>query len=205
MYIVRETAKHAVRTPPDGKESAMERNETDKAPEMQIQGASENVNRTGSNKIVIAIWVTFLLGGFSWFAYSQQKNAAEAERLLNEAYTLYGQREIEASTELLRKSAELGNAWAQMYYGERLKNGFGVEQNTAEAVKWFRKSAKKKCTEAYYQLGICYENGEGVVRDLNEAEAWYQKALDDPSFATMSKIALDRIANLKSTENAGRN
>ena len=92
-----------------------------------------------------------------------------------------------------------------MYYGERLKNGFGVEQNTAEAVKWFRKSAKQKCAEAYYQLGICYENGEGVVRDLNEAEAWYQKALDDPSFATMSKIALDRISNLKSMENAGSN
>ena len=183
----------------------MERNETDKAPEMQKQGASENVSRTGSNKIVIAIWVTFLLGGFSWFAYSRQKNAAEAERLLNEAYTLYGQREIEASTELLRKSADLGNAWAQMYYGERLKNGFGVEQNTAEAVKWLRKSAKKKCAEAYYQLGICYENGEGVERDLYEAEAWYRKALDDPSFATVAKIALDRIANLKSTENAGRN
>lgn len=205
MYIVRKMAKQAVRTPPDGKESAMERNETDKAPEMQIQGASENVNRTGSNKIVIAIWVTLLLGGSCWLAYSRQKNAAEAERLLNEAYTLYGQREIEASTGLLRKAAELGNAWAQMYYGERLKNGFGVKQNTTEAVKWLRKSAKQKCAEAYYQLGICYENGEGVERDLNEAEAWYQKALDDPSFATVAKIALERISNLKSTENAGRN
>lgn len=187
----------------------MERNETDKAPEIQKQVFSEansgSVSRTGSNKIVIAIWVTFLLGGFSWFAYSQQKKAAEAERLLNEAYTLYGQREIEASTELLRQSAELGSAWAQMYYGERLKNGFGVEQNMPEAVKWLRKSAKKKCAEAYYQLGICYENGEGVERDLYEAEAWYRKALDDPSFATMAKLALDRITNLKSTENAGRN
>ena len=205
MYIVRETAKHAVRTPPDGKESAMERNETDKAPEMQKHGAPESAGRTGSNKIVIAIWVTLLLGGSCWFAYSRQKNAAEAERLLNEAYTLYGQREIEASTELLRKAAELDNAWAQMYYGERLKNGFGVEQNTAEAVKWLRKSAKKKCAEAYYQRGICYENGEGVERDLYEAEAWYRKALDDPSFATVAKIALDRIEARKAASDAGAN
>lgn len=207
MYIVTndDTVSDSVRTIPDGKESAMERNETDKAPEMQKQGAPGSAGRTGSNKVVIAIWVTLLLGGFSWFAYSRQKDAAEAERLLNEAYTLYGQREIEASTESLRKAAELGNAWAQMYYGERLKNGFGVEQNMAEAVKWLRKSAKQKCAEAYYQLGICYENGEGVDRDLNESEEWYRKALDDPSFATVAKIALDRISSLKSTENAGRN
>ena len=207
MYIVTndDMVCDSVRTIPDGKGSAMERNETDKAPEIQMQGAPGRAGRTASNKVVIAIWVTLLLGGFTWFAYSRQKNAAEAERLLNEAYTLYGQREIEASTESLRKAAELGNAWAQMYYGERLKNGFGVEQNMTEAVKWLRKSAKQKCAEAYYQLGICYENGEGVERDLYEAEAWYRKALDDPSFATVAKIALDRIANLKSTENAGRN
>ena len=88
---------------------------------------------------------------------------------------------------------------------EILRNGFGVEQNPAEAVNWLRKSAKQKCAEAYYQLGICYETGEGVERDLNEAEDWYRKALDDPAFATVAKIALDRIAPLRSTENAGRN
>ena len=187
----------------------MEQNEAGMDPAAQkvdTGGSSPGCGgRKGSNKFVIVIWVTLLLGGAFWLDYSRQKKAAVAEQILNEAYTLYGQREIEASTELLRQSAELGNAWAQMYYGERLKNGFGVEQNMPEAVKWLRKSAKKKCAEAYYQLGICYENGEGVERDLNEAEAWYRKALDDPSFATMAKIALDRIANLKSTENAGRN
>ena len=185
----------------------MERNETDKAPEARDQGSSMvdsgNGRRTGSNKIMIVIWVTFLLGGFSWFAYSKQKNAAEAERLLNEAYTLYGQRDIDGSTDYLRRSAELGNPWAQMYYGERLKNGFGAEQNMAEAVKWLRKSAKQKCSEAFYQLGICYENGEGVERDLDVAEAWYRKAQKDPAFTSMAKIALDRIADLKAAKNAG--
>ena len=209
MYIVRETAKQAVRMIPDGKESAMERNETDKAPEIQKQVFSEansgSVSRTGSNKIVIVLWVAFLLGGFSWFAYSQQKKAAEAERLLNEAYTLYGQREYAASTERLRQSAELGNIWAQLYYGERLRNGFGTEQNMPEAVKWLRKSAKRECAEACYQLGICYENGEGVKRDPDEAEMWYRKAQEDPSFAALTKIALDRIAERKAAARTGAN
>ena len=159
--------------------------------------------RKGSNKIVIVIWVTLLLGGLSWYSYSQQKKAIEAERLLNEAYTLYGQQEFARSTELLRQSAELGNAWAQLYYGERLKNGFYAEPNPAEAVKWLRKSAGKGCPEAFYQLGTCYENGEGVDRDLDEAESWYRRALDDPGSAYLAQTALDRIGSLKAKSGEG--
>ena len=144
----------------------MERNEADKAPATEEQDPSGNGSgsggRTGSYKVVIVIWVTLLLGGTCWVAYSRQKNAAEAERLLNDAYTLYEQTKFAESTESLRKSAELGNAWAQLYYGERLKTGFYAEQDTAEAVKWLRKAAHRKNFEACYQLGVCYENGEGV-------------------------------------------
>ena len=159
--------------------------------------------RKGSNKIVIVTWMTLLLGGLSLYSYSQQKRAAEAERLLNEAYTLYGQQEFARSTELLRQAAELGNAWAQLYYGERLLNGFYAAPNPAEAVKWLRKSAKQKCPEAYCQLGICYENGEGVDRDLDEAASWYRKALADPGSAYNAQAALDRIGSLKAKSGEG--
>jgi tetratricopeptide (TPR) repeat protein len=187
----------------------MERNEPDNAPAAQKQdptgSGTGSARRTGSNKVVIAIWVVLLLGGSCWLAYSRQKNAAEAERLLNESYTLYGQRDFEASTESLRQSAELGNAWAQLYYGERLKTGFYTEQNMAEAVKWLRKAAQKKNFEACYQLGVCYENGEGVERNLDEAEAWYRRALNDPAFASSAQESLDRIANRKAENAAGSN
>ena len=152
--------------------------------------------RKGSNKIVIVIWVTLLLGGLSWYTYSQQKKAIEAERLLNEAFTLYGQQEFARSTEVLLQAAELGNPWAQLYYGERLMNGYYAEPNPAEAVKWIRKAARQNCFEAYFQLGTCYENGAGVARDLDEAESWYRKALDDPGSAWNAKAALDRIGSL---------
>ena len=201
--------KHAVRSIPDGKEPAMERNETDKDAAAQRTGASGdgsgNGRHSGSNKAVVAIWVMLLLGGASWLAYSRQKNDAEANRLLNEAYTLYGQGDFDGSTEHLRQSAELGNVWAQLYYGERLRNAFGTEQNLPEAVKWLRKAANRKCVEAYYQLGVCYENGEGVDPDPAEAEAWYRKALNDPAFAESAQGALDRIANSRTAAGgAGR-
>ena len=193
----------------------MERNETDKGPAAQKQdssvafpgnGGADTVNgmRTGSNKIVILIWVMLLLGGTSWFSYSRHRTAVEADRLLNEAYTLHAQGNIAESTELLRQSAELGNVWAQLYYGERLRNAFGTEQNLPEAVKWLRKAANRKCVEAYYQLGVCYENGEGVDRNPVEAEAWYKKALGDPAFAESAQGALDRLANRTAADGAGR-
>ena len=187
----------------------MERNEEDRNPSARngvFSGPPCGCGTgKGSNKVVVAIWVTFLLAGVSLFTNFQSKRAAEAEQLLNEAYTLYGQREYAASTERLRQSAELGNAWAQLYYGERLKNGFGTEQNIAEAVKWLRKSAKQKCAEACYQLGICYENGEGVERDPDVAAAWYRKAQEDSSFVALAQIALDRIEERKAAAGANSN
>lgn len=149
----------------------------------------------GSNKLAVAIWVTLLLCVVGYLAYSRKK----ANDLLNQAYTLYAHGDIAASTDVLRQSARLGNQWAQLYYGERLRNGFGTDRDPAEAVKWLRKAARGKCPEAYYQLGVCYENGEGVERDLDEAEAWYRKALPDPGFAGMAQTALDRIERQKTS------
>lgn len=151
----------------------------------------------GSNKIAVAIWVTLLLGGVAYFTYFQQKRAAEARSLLDQAYELYYRQEFAASTDLLRKSAELGNAWAQAYYGERLKTGFAAEQNLTEAVKWLRKAAKQECPEAYYQLGICYENGEGVERNLDKAEELFRKAQQAPDFAASAQRSLERIEILR--------
>ena len=182
----------------------MEQNEANMAPAAQKRESGGCPcgcgGRKGSYKIVIVIWMTLLLGGISLHLHFQQKRNAEAERLLNEAYALYGQQEFAASTERLRQSAELGNVWAQLYYGERLKTGFAAEQNPAEAVKWLRKAAKQKSPEAFFQLGLCYENGEGVERDLDKSEKWYRKASVDPAFASSAQNALDRIANLKAAE-----
>ena len=185
----------------------MDQNETDKTPAAQKQDSGGCPcgcgGMKGSNKILVAIWVALLLGGVSWLTYSQQKRAIEAERLLNEAQMVYNQGNFAGSTDLLRQSAELGNVWAQLYYGERLKTGFYAEQDTAEAVKWLRKAAHRKNYEACYQLGVCYENGEGVERDPKTAAAWYRKALEDPAFASQAQEALDRIANRKTADAAG--
>ena len=49
-----------------------------------------------------------------------------------------------------------GNADAQNSLGDCYYNGIGVEQDYAEAVKWYRKSAEQGHLVAQDNLGFCY-------------------------------------------------
>ena len=132
----------------------------------------------GSNKIVVAIWVALLLGFACVLAYTRTYGRNEAETLLRDAYGRYEKQDFAGAAELLRRSAELGNSWAQIYYGGCLKNGSGVAADPAAAVEWYRKAAAQNNAVAYYELAVCYEYGQGVAPSLDEALAWYRKALD---------------------------
>ena len=179
----------------------MEQNDMNKAPaerEHDSGGCSCGCGGgKGSDKIVVVLWVIVLLAIGCFAVYSRMNSRLpEPERLLKQAYELYEKQEFEACTECLRKSAELGNAWAQLYYGGSLKKGIGTAQDMPAAVEWFRKSAAQNCSIAFYELGVCFENGEGVDRDLDEAEAWYKKALD-AGIKPDAQEALDRVEKLK--------
>ena len=179
----------------------MDRNEENKEPAAQTQNPGGCSCGCGSgkcsDKIVVAFWVVVLLAIAGYAVYSRMESRLpEPERLLRQAYKSYEKQDFESSTDLLRQSAELGNAWAQLYYGGSLKKGIGTEQNLPAAVEWFRKSAEQNCSIAFYELGVCYENGEGVERDLDEAEAWYRKA-KDAGIEPDAQEALDRVGKLK--------
>ena len=180
----------------------MEENETNNTPaetKQDSNGCSCGCGGQKSNKAVIILWVVVLIGIAVFGVYSRM-NAdpyrSEADKILKHAYTLYEQEKFEESADCLRQAAELGQPWAQLYYGGTLKKGVGVEQNPTAAVEWFRKSADQNCAIAFFELGVCYENGEGVAQDLNEAEAWYRKALD-AGIGEEAQAALDRVEQLK--------
>jgi len=179
----------------------MEQNETNNTPAEKNQGSGGCSCGCGggksSNKIVIALWAVMLVGLVLLAMYTRSNSRlSEPERLLRQAYEKFENQDFEASTELLRQSAELGNAWAQIYYGGSLKKGIGTEQDMPAAVEWFRKSADQGCSVAFFELGVCYENGEGVEQDLDEAEAWFKKSLD-AGIGKEAQTALDRVKGLK--------
>lgn len=58
------------------------------------------------------------------------------------------------------------------------ENGFGVEQDYKEAIKWYRKSADQGYRWGQLSLGTMYQRGYGVPKDISMAKYWYQKAAD---------------------------
>lgn len=78
----------------------------------------------------------------------------------------------------LRRSANRGNAIAQNNLGVAYADGNGVEQDHAEAAKWFRKAAEQGNATAQFHLGISYFLGEGVPQNYSEAVKWYRKAAE---------------------------
>ena len=66
-------------------------------------------------------------------------------------------------------AADQGYARAQAILGDMYFEGHGVDQNYAEAMRWYRKAADQGEAKAQFNLGVMYENGQGVDQDNAEA------------------------------------
>jgi len=78
-------------------------------------------------------------------------------------------------TKLLISAAEGGDAQAQYELGHNYQYGYsGVEENGAEAVKWFKLAAAQGYVRAMRELGWIYQNGWKVPRNDTEAAKWYR-------------------------------
>ena len=78
----------------------------------------------------------------------------------------------------LRARAEQGDAAAQFDLGVMYANGYGVQQDYAEAVRWYRLAADQGLAVAQHGLGRMYANGAGVPQDYAEAAKWHRLAAD---------------------------
>src|SRR5438445_635353 len=79
-----------------------------------------------------------------------------------------------------RTGADQKNCISQEQQHRQIDVGgrWGVIQDDAEGVKWFRKAADKGDASAQYNLGIMYINGQGVRQDYAEALKWHLKAAE---------------------------
>ncbi|MBL4787244.1 MAG: sel1 repeat family protein [Cohaesibacteraceae bacterium] len=78
--------------------------------------------------------------------------------------------------ELVKSAAIAGYAIAQAKYGYRFENGFGVDEDTEQAVSWYQKSADQGDLYGQFYLGQMYEYGTGVGYDPALAIFWIGKA-----------------------------
>jgi len=94
----------------------------------------------------------------------------------DEGVAAYTRGDFEAAFREWRPLANQGNVNAQNFLGILYRDGQGVPQNYAEAVKWFRKGAEKNHAGAQFNLGGMYFNGWGVPQDYTMVVKWYSRA-----------------------------
>jgi len=79
-----------------------------------------------------------------------------------------------------RVRATAGEVVAQFSLGALIYYG---EDDTAQALDWFRKAAAQHYAPAEFQMGQLYDFGFGVAQDDGEALSWYRKAAEHGSAA----------------------
>jgi hypothetical protein len=84
----------------------------------------------------------------------------------------------EPALKWFRKSAEQGDADAQLTLGIIYYEGKGVARDLAESAKWYSKSADQGDAYAQLGLGYMYYEGKGVVLDRAEAAKWYRRSAE---------------------------
>jgi len=98
--------------------------------------------------------------------------------IFDDAIAAYDRGDFQTAFQKFMPAAESGNSDAQMNIGAMYANGEGVEQNFAEAAKWYRLSAEQGNASAQNRLGSMYDDGVGVAPDIEEAARWYRRSAD---------------------------
>ena len=152
--------------------------------------------RLSPNRLFGALFVLLMLAGIFHIVRTER----DLDRIMEAAMTAYEAKDYETAARHIRAAAERNDAGAQCMLGVFYAEGRGVEQDYAEAVKWFRKAARdskyrKGISGAKRRLGDCYFHGRGVERDLNEAAKWYRMAAeqgDEEAEAALERLEAQR-------------
>jgi TPR repeat protein len=87
--------------------------------------------------------------------------------------------------------AEQGDAKGQFGLGLLYANGWGVDLNDDEALRWYGLAAGQGHGEAAYNLGVMNANGWGVPQSDEEAFKWYSLAAE--TGFTTAQVSLGKM------------
>lgn len=109
-----------------------------------------------------------------------EKGDATAMLLLAQLHDEIGPVEIDQDLELARrwykKSAELGNATAQLCFANMCHYGQGGSLDLATAFKWYKAAADQGEVESQMHVGRFYQTGLVDDIDIEAAKHWYEIA-----------------------------
>src|SRR5262245_32324777 len=76
-----------------------------------------------------------------------------------------------------------------------------LDQDDAEAVRWYRAGAERGDAWSMTNLGFMYATGKGVPKDEAEAVAWYRKGAERGNAVAMSNLGLAYASGRGVTKN----
>ena len=113
-----------------------------------------------------------------WYRLAADQGNASAQNNLGFMYERPGRAAgLRRGAEVVSPRGGPGIAWRRTI-SAYVRQGQGVPQDEAEAVKWFRLAADQGDAPAQLNLGTIYANGEGVPQDYPEALKRYRLAAD---------------------------
>lgn len=124
--------------------------------------------------------LTFMLGGLAW---SEPGRAAST---MDEGYEAYERGDTDLAILIWQELALDGNATAQLNLGQLYRLGKGVEQNDAEAVKWYIMAARNGSEIASVTLVQMEQDGRASKADVAAAFPGREGTLED-SLTTMAQ------------------
>jgi uncharacterized protein len=116
-----------------------------------------------------------------------QQNNSEALYIL--ALQHINQSQYSKAVPLLEEAANQGHASAQNWLGFCYKNGQGITQDDAKAVKYYRLAADHGLADAQFNLGVCY-SGKGVTQDHAQAVKYFRLAADQGDASAQYNLGL---------------
>lgn len=87
-------------------------------------------------------------------------------------------------------AAKGGDPLAFYEIAVRFTEGRGVQENMAEAAKWYQRAADAGVVPAQYRLATLYEKGTGVTRDTAKAKALYIASAGQGNASAMHNLAV---------------
>src|SRR5262249_40551894 len=92
-----------------------------------------------------------------------------------------------------KSGANAGIAFAMRLLARRYERGNGVEQDSAQAIKWYRAAAVAGDANAMEELGNLYFRGREGEKDAVQAMDWWRKSAEagnGQAMASLGKIFL---------------
>lgn len=134
----------------------------------------------------MTIFRTTLIAALFFFPASLSWSADYAK-----GFEAFNSAEYEVALAEWQALAEQGDSKGQFGMGLLYANGFGVDLDDAEALKWYSLAAEQDHAEAMCHIAVMHANGWGVPQSDTEAFRWY--GLAAVQGVTAAQIGLARM------------